>query len=34
MRSAVEVAEALGVRWPVGTASLHLVKPRGQDMAA
>ena len=34
MRSAVEVAEALGVRWPVGTASLHLVKPRGQEMAA
>ncbi|OOG46813.1 FAD-dependent oxidoreductase [Rhodanobacter sp. C01] len=34
MRSAVEVAEALGVRWPVGAASLHLVKPRGQEMAA
>ncbi|OOG64520.1 dehydrogenase [Rhodanobacter sp. B04] len=34
MRSAVEVAEALGVRWPAGTASLHLVKPRGQEMAA
>ncbi|MGH8159970.1 MAG: NAD(P)/FAD-dependent oxidoreductase [Rhodanobacter sp.] len=34
MRSAVEVAAALGIRWPVGTASLHAVESRGQEMAA
>jgi len=34
VRSAVEVAEALGVRWPVRSASVHLVKPRGQELAA
>ena len=34
MRSAIEVAAALGVRWPVETASIHLVESRGQEMAA
>ncbi len=34
MRSALEVAAALGVRWPTGTAYLHAVKPQDEEMAA
>ncbi|WP_426700376.1 NAD(P)/FAD-dependent oxidoreductase [Rhodanobacter sp. Col0626] len=34
MRSAVEVAAALGVRWPVGRGSIHAVPSRGEELAA
>ncbi len=34
VRSAVEVAAALGVRWPVGTPYLRAVEPRDEEMAA
>jgi hypothetical protein len=34
MRSAVEVAAALGVHWPVGRGSLHAVPSRDEELAA
>jgi len=34
MRSAVEVANALGIRWPMETASIHAAESCGQEMAA
>ncbi len=34
MRSAVEVAAALGVRWPDNAAASHAAQPQSQEMAA
>ena len=34
MRSAVEVAAALGVRWPEGVAPAQVSQPHGQELAA
>jgi len=34
MRSAVEVAAGLGVRWPQVTPSVFMPESRGQEMAA
>ena len=34
MRSAVEVAAALGVHWPLGSTQSPVVEERGQELAA
>ncbi|MFI4959443.1 MAG: dehydrogenase, partial [Lysobacterales bacterium] len=34
MRSAVDVAAALGVRWPVGMGAIHAVASRAKEIAA
>ena len=34
IRSAVDVAAALGVRWPVGMGAIHAVELRAEEIAA